>query len=139
MRRRLAYVFDQHIIDATDAAATHVAKFWLPTSGAGYRVQVVRSGWPTVDVDGQEWHLYQCAVWVSDVNGYYRQGHQVRLLTNGPQGHGGIHLVHNQQGGLAVFTGCVPTQYGFGWALWPASRVIATDVVNFNAVYRMVS
>jgi hypothetical protein len=134
--KRLQYVFDQHVLTAGQVAATHVSKWWTP--GERYE-QVVTAGGPVCDEPGEEWELYQCQVSVGSALGYGRQGHQVKLLTNGPPGHGGIHLVmHQQQNGMAVFTGKVPTRYGFGWAFWAGGRLVAGDCVQFNAAYRVV-
>jgi hypothetical protein len=130
---KLAYVYDQHILTAGEVAATHVSKWWTPCAPF---VQTITSGAPALQTPGQEWWLFQAQVAVASVTGYGRQGHQMKLLTLGPPGHGGIHLQpHQQNNGMAVWTGMCPTQYGFGWALWTGGRLVAGDVVQFNACY----
>lgn len=131
----LCYVFDMHVLDASDVASSHVSKWWTPF--APY-VQIVRSGSPIIQSNQEEWILYQSQAAISDLNGYGRRGHQLKLLTCGPQGHGGIHLLRHQADGFTMWNGAMPTLYGFGWALWTGGTLVAGDCVQFNAVYRKV-
>ena len=133
--RDLAYIFDQHEISAAEAAAMHVSKWWTPLRPY---VQVVLGGHPVSPLPGEEWLLYQAQVSVTSYAGLIRQGVQIKLYTLGPPGHGGIALMRHQQGAFSVFTGTVPTKFGIGWGVWPGGAVIATDIVQFNAVYRVV-
>jgi len=135
--RSLHYVVDQHILTAGEIAATHVSKWWTPQSPF---VQVLTAGAPVTNLQPIEWLLYQIQVAVASTTGYARQGHQVKLLTNGAPGHGGIHLLQHQQNAISIFSdgSGIPTGYGFGWGIWPGGTLVAGDVVQMNAVYRVV-